>query len=330
MSNSETSTTVQCGLCPKGCLIAPGQSGNCRIRVNIDGQLCAVTYGYPCALHLDPVEKKPLFHFLPGTKILSLATVGCNLHCKQCQNWQISQCNPEDSRAKQCPPAKVPRLARRSKVRSIAYTYTEPCVFYEYTLASAQKAKANGFYNVLVTAGYINNAPWKELCRHVHAANIDLKSCRNAFYRDVCGASLRPVLESLVTAKSMGLVTEVTNLVIPTLNDSEEDLRTMCSWIRRHLGPETPLHFSQFFPSYKLKHLPPTPKKTLKQARRIGQAEGLQHIYVGNVTMEDAQHTTCPKCGTILIERKRYSILSNNLEDGQCPKCGKEIYGKWS
>mgnify|MGYP000028726545 FL=1 len=271
-----------------------------------------------------------MFHFLPGTKILSLATVGCNLHCKHCQNWQISQSNPEDSQAHHCPPESIPKLAARHNVQSVAYTYTEPAIFYEYTLNSAKQAHDNGLKNVLVTAGYLNKEPWKELCRHIDGANIDLKSIRNSFYRKNCDATLRPVLESLVQAKSMGITTEVTNLVIPTLNDSRKDLRALCRWIKNYMGVDTPLHFSQFYPCYRLKHLPQTPAETLKTARSIAEDEGLQYVYIGNIMVENAQDTLCPECGTVIIERQGYTIISNKLKNNSCPQCGKEIYGTWT
>ncbi len=326
---SKTAMTVQCELCPKQCLIAPGESGECRIRVNMDGKLRAVTYGYPGQPHLDPVEKKPLFHFLPGTRILSLATVGCNLHCRNCQNWQISQCNPEDSSAVHFPPGAIPRVAANTKVRSVAYTYTEPVVFYEYTLDSCRKAHEAGLKNVLVTAAYINQQPWKELCRHVAAANIDLKSMSDSFYRRICDARLKPVLNALVTARDMGVMVEVTHLLIPTLNDAEEDIRELCRWIREHLGRETPLHISRFFPQYKMRHLPPTPADKLRKAREIARAEGLYYPYVGNIMIENAQNTFCPECDRTLVRRVRYTVEENNLINGRCPNCNSNIYGLW-
>ena len=321
--------TVRCELCPKFCLIKPGQSGECRIRVNIDGKLCAVTYGFPSAVHVDPVEKKPLNHFLPGTSIYSLATVGCNLHCKNCQNWEISQRNPEDASAVSLPPAKLPELAKRYGCRSVAYTYTDPMVYYEYALDCSIKARELGLRNVLVTAAYINTGPLRELCKYVDAANVDLKAFSDKFYREVCSATLKPVLDALVTAKSMGVLVEVTNLLIPTLNDEDEMIRDLCNWVKRNLGAETPLHFSRFFPRYKMRHLPGTPPETLERARQIAVAAGLHHVYAGNIFMRDASNTRCPKCRELLIERVRYRILANTLKDGRCPKCKTEIHGVW-
>ncbi|HEO70314.1 MAG TPA: AmmeMemoRadiSam system radical SAM enzyme, partial [Candidatus Hydrogenedentes bacterium] len=270
---------VVCDLCPKACLIASGQSGECRIRVNINGRLVAVTYAHPCSAHIDPIEKKPLYHFLPGTGILSIATVGCNLHCKNCQNWQISQRNPEDYPSQELPPAEVVRLAGEHRCLSVAYTYSEPLVFYEYTLDTCIKAREAGLRNALVTAGYINRKPMEKLCAHVDAANIDLKAMSDRFYRNICGGTLKPVLRTLVLAKSLGVWVELTNLVIPTLNDSDANLRALCVWVKENMGADTPLHFSRFHPQYQMKNLPATPASTLDRAREIARAEGLHYVY---------------------------------------------------
>lgn len=317
-------------MCPKYCLIKPGQSGDCRVRVNIDGKLCAVTYGFPVAVHVDPIEKKPLNHFLPGSSIFSIATVGCNLHCKNCQNWEISQRNPTDSSATLLPPAKIPAVAKRYRCRSVAYTYTDPVVFYEYTLDACIEAHEAGLKNALVTAGYMNKDPCRELYGHVDAANIDLKSISDRFYIDVCGGTLRPVLDTLATAKSMGVLVEVTNLLIPTLNDGDDDIRGLCRWIKENLGWETPLHFSRFFPHYQMRHLPPTPAETLNRAKEIALATGLKHIYVGNILMKGAADTSCPSCDTSVVRRVGYRILDNRLVNGKCPQCKTEVYGKWN
>jgi pyruvate formate lyase activating enzyme len=320
---------VQCELCPKGCLLASGQSGECRVRVNIDGVLRSVVYGYPCSVNIDPMEKKPLFHFLPGTPVFSLATVGCNLHCKNCQNWEISQANPEDSQAMACPPEKVVALTRQYNCTSIAYTYTEPIVYYEYTYDTAKLAREAGIRNALVTAGYVNDGPWRELLQHVDAARVDLKSMSDAFYRDVCSASLKPVQNALVTARSMGVHVEVVNLVIPTLNDKPDEIRELARWVRVNLGAEVPVHFSGFAPMYKMQHLPPTSPQTLESAREIALAEGLKHVYIGNRRSEKGQNTYCSGCGALLIERVGYTIMQNRLQAGRCPDCGREIYGVW-
>lgn len=324
---------VQCELCPKSCVIAPGQSGECRIRVNVDGKLLAVTYGYPCSVNVDPVEKKPLCHFLPGSKILSIATVGCNLHCINCQNWEISQENPENVnprvKVRHVPPQEIPGLARRFGCASVAYTYTDPVVFFEYALDTCIRTHEEGLRNALVTAAYINTKPLKELCRYVDAANVDLKAFSDAFYRDVCGATLQPVLNALVTMKAEGVLVEVTNLVIPTLNDGDAQIRDLCRWVAANLGRETPLHFSRFFPRYKLERLPPTPETTLDRAREIARAEGLHHVYIGNILRPDGGNTFCHSCGKLLIERRRYVVTANRIADGRCPACETEVYGTW-
>jgi pyruvate formate lyase activating enzyme len=323
--------TVRCDLCPKACLLKEGQRGDCRMRVNLGGRLTALTYGYPCSVHVDPVEKKPMFHFMPGTGILSIATAGCNLHCKNCQNWEISQADPEDIRAVRLAPSDLVTLAERQKVKSVAYTYTEPSVYYEYTLDSSRLVRKAGLKNVLVTAACINAEPWRELCKYTDGANIDLKFMDERLYRDNCDGYLKPVLDNLVTAVEAGVLVEVTNLVIPTLNDSDEALRKLCKWIRANLGGETPLHFSRFFPRYKLTNLPPTPQDTMKRARDIAVAEGLRHVYVGNILIEGSQDTRCanPKCGMTLIKRRGYHVFFNKVTGGKCPGCGREVKGVW-
>jgi pyruvate formate lyase activating enzyme len=320
---------VQCELCPKRCLMVPGQSGDCRVRMNIDGVLRTVVYGYACAMNVDPVEKKPLFHFLPGTPILSLATVGCNLHCKNCQNWEISQANPEDTPAMPCPPEQVVALAKQHHCPLLAFTYTEPIVYFEYACDTSRLAREAGLRSVLVTAGYVNREPWLKLLTYIDAITLDLKGIKEEFYRDVCSATLTPVLDALVTAKNSGVWLEVSNLVIPTLNDRPEDLRQLCQWIKANLGAETPLHFLGFFPRYKMQHLPPASAETLNQARQIALREGLSYVYIGNVLSKEGQNTYCPGCRKLLIERSGFTILQNNIRDGRCPQCSREIQGVW-
>lgn len=301
------------------------------MRINIDGVLRTVVYGFPDAdsVRIDPVEKKPLFHFLPGTGILSLATVGCNLHCLNCQNWPISQANPEESRAAFCPPRRLVELAQKSRCPSIAYTYTDPIVYYEYTYDSSKLARDKGIRNVLVTAGYINAAPWKKLLEYVDAANIDLKFISDDLYVRICTGTLKPVQNALILAKASGILVEVTNLVIPTLNDKPEQMRQLARWVKVNLGGETPLHFSGFYPRYKMRNLPPTSLKTLEMAREIAMGEGLDYVYIGNVASKEGQNTYCPGCKQPLIERSGYTILQNKLKQGRCPDCEREIYGVW-
>jgi len=320
---------VQCELCPKNCVIGPGQSGECRVRINIDGVLRTVVYGFACSIHIDPVEKKPLFHFLPGTGILSIATAGCNLHCRNCQNWEISQANPEDTPATFLPPERLVALTKQYGCLSLAYTYTEPIIFYEYTYDTAKLARQADIRSVLVTAAYINREPWKRLLEVVDAANIDLKGITDDFYVRVCSGTLKPVQEALVLAKASGILVEVTNLIIPTLNDGPEEIRQLARWVKANLGGETPLHFSRFSPRYKMRHLPSTSLKTLDRAREIAMSEGLDYVYIGNIQSETGQNTYCPGCKRLLIERSGYTILQNRLKDGCCPDCEREIYGVW-
>jgi len=310
-------------------VIGPGQSGECRVRINIDGVLRTVVYGFACSIHIDPVEKKPLFHFLPGTGILSIATAGCNLHCRNCQNWEISQANPEDTPATFLPPERLVALTKQYGCLSLAYTYTEPIIFYEYTYDTAKLARQADIRSVLVTAAYINREPWKRLLEVVDAANIDLKGITDDFYVRVCSGTLKPVQEALVLAKASGILVEVTNLIIPTLNDRPEEIRQLARWVKANLGGETPLHFSRFSPRYKMRHLPSTSLKTLDRAREIAMSEGLDYVYIGNIQSETGQNTYCPGCKRLLIERSGYTILQNRLKDGCCPDCEREIYGVW-
>jgi pyruvate formate lyase activating enzyme len=320
---------IRCDLCPKRCMIEPGQSGECRVRVNLDDRLLAVSYGHPCTVHVDPIEKKPLFHFLPGTSSLSLATVGCNLHCKNCQNWEISQQNPEEVAASPLPPDKVPQLAVEHGCASVSYTYTDPVVYYEYASDSSIYARQAGLRNALVTAGYINEQPWRELCRKVDAVRIDLKALSDTFYQEICGATLQPVLDSLVIARTLGLHIEVINLLIPTLNDSDQEIADLCRWLVTHLGREIPLHFSRFFPNYQMKNLPPTPAATLLRARQIARDSGLFYVYLGNILIADGENTYCPQCGRLVVERRAYKVLQNHIDKGGCRYCQQQIYGVW-
>lgn len=325
-------SAVRCELCPKACVMAPGERGDCRIRVNLDGTLAAVTYGLPSAVHIDPVEKKPLYHFRPGLPILSLATAGCNLHCRNCQNWNLSQANPEDLENVSLPPAAVVDLARRNRVEMVAFTYAEPLTFYEYTLEGSEAARAAGMDTVLVTAGYANPGPLRRLYGVTSAANIDLKAFSDRFYRDVCGATLKPVLDSLVLAREMGVWLEVTNLVIPTLNDGPSEVRDMCRWLVANLGADTPLHFSRFHPRYKLENLPPTPGETLDRLAEVARGEGLRYVYVGNVLGARGQDTWCPGCGELLVERRGFTVTRRLLAGGRsaCPACGAAVAGVWT
>ena len=320
---------VRCGLCPRGCIISEGARGECGVRENRGGRLHTLVYGRVCALNNDPIEKKPFFHFLPGSYALSLATAGCNLHCLYCQNWSISQAKPESVQSSHLVPNEVAAYASRLASKSIAYTYTEPVVFLEYVLGSAREARARGLRNVVVSAGYIQVQPLQELCRSVDAIKIDLKAITEEFYRTVCGATLEPVLTALKVIRSSGIHLEIVNLVVPTLNDSQEDLRALAGWVVSELGPEVPLHFSRFYPQYRLTNLPPTPQETLEMARSIALEEGAKYVYIGNLPGHPASNTYCPGCGKLLIERVGYSVMQNHVQNGSCPACGERIPGVW-
>ncbi len=324
------SAIVRCTLCPAECRLENFQVGSCRARMNRDGKLITLVYGKVCAAHVDPIEKKPIFHMLPGSGAFSIATPGCNLSCRFCQNWGISQAAPEKIRTDDLPPEQVIHLARRNGCRSIAYTYTEASIYYEYMLDTARLAKAAGLRNIWVTAGYINREPLRQLVPFLDAANIDLKAFDEAFYRDICGGKLKPVLEAIELTVSSGVLVELTNLIVPTHNDSDKMLTDLCRWARRTLGPDVPLHFSRFYPQYKMDNLPPTPIETIVRAHGIAKAEGINYVYTGNVPYDGRSDTFCPGCGEALLRRVGYRVTSNRLVGGACPKCGRKIPGVWS
>jgi len=303
--------------------------GECGARINLDGRLQTLVYGNPCAVHIDPVEKKPMFHMLPGTRAFSIATAGCNLHCKFCQNWAISQARPEETQNQNMPPEKVVNYAVRGGCRSIAYTYSEPVIFYEYMLDTAKIAKRKGIKNIMVTAGYINKRPLVELCKWIDGANIDLKGFTNDYYSQICSATLQPVLDTIETMHRHGVWVEITNLVIPTLNDNFNKIRKMCVWIKKTVGVDVPLHFSRFYPMYKLKNLPLTPEDTLNKARDIALQTGLHYVYIGNIPGSLSENTYCPNCGKLVIGRIGYFVRENDVIDGKCKFCGYKIAGLW-
>jgi pyruvate formate lyase activating enzyme len=310
-------------------VLAPGETGECRVRANVDGEVVALTYGQPCALNVDPVEKKPLFHFLPGTDILSVGTEGCNLRCRHCQNWSISQAGPPQGQREHVRPEDIPPLANRYGCPAVAYTYTEPLVSYEYVLDCSEKVQEEGLKNAIVSAGYVNEEPFRRLAQHVHGANIDLKAMTDDFYKKVCGARLQPVLDTLALAKELGMWVEVTNLIIPEMNDSAEEVRSLAQWVAENMGRETPVHFSAFHPQHKMRDLPATPAATLTKATDIAKEEGLHYVYVGNAHVEGGLDTACPGCGETVIRRGGYVIRENRLRDGACPDCGAEVHGVW-
>lgn len=320
---------VHCGLCPRRCVISEGKRGFCGVRENRKGTLYSLVYGKPCSLHIDPIEKKPLFHVMPGSQAFSLATVGCNLRCKFCQNWQISQASPEDVVALSLTASEVIQKVKESGTFVIAYTYTEPTVFYEYMYDTAKLARAAGIKNVMHSAGFINEEPLRELCPYLDAANIDLKGFNNRFYSEMSLGNVDDVLRALKILKSEGVWIEITNLILPGLNDDPVEIRKMCVWIRDNLGSNTPVHFTRFTPHYKLMVLSPTPFKTLQMARKIAQEVGLKYVYLGNISHTDAENTYCPECGKLLIERSGYVVTANHMVQGKCKFCGGQIDGIW-
>jgi len=321
---------VQCELCPTLCRLRDGERGQCRVRVNYGGTLYTLVYGRLVAEHIDPIEKKPLDHFLPGTSVYSLATAGCNLSCLFCQNWQISQAFPEEAPFVARSPEEVVRLAIEAHCPSIAYTYTEPSVFYEYMLDCSRLAKQKGLSNVWVTCGYLNERPLRELAPYLDAANVDLKGFDERFYSKWCGAQLAPVLRTIEILKEEKVHIEITNLLVPGGNDDPDTIRKLCQWVVKNVGPQVPVHFSRYHPSYKMERPGPTPLATLRLARRIAAEEGLKYVYVGNIEEPEAMHTLCARCGETLIERRMFYVLANVVRSGTCPRCGARIPGVWN
>lgn len=319
---------VRCELCPHNCLISKGKRGICKARENKNNKLYALTYGKPCALHVDPIEKKPLYHFLPGEDALSIGTAGCNLSCEHCQNYNISQASVENVPYQNVVPEKVVEIAVKNNYKLIAYTYTEPVIFYEYMLDIARLAKKKGIKNVIVSNGYVNEKPLLKLIKYIDAANIDFKSINEEFYKKICGAKLKPILNTLKILRKNNVWLELTNLVIPTLNDKEEDIDKLCKWIMKNLGKDVPLHFSAFYPTYKLTDLPRTSIEILNKARNITLKNGLKYVYIGNVP-SDAENTYCYHCKKLLIKRRGFGVTQNNIKDNKCKFCGKKVVGVW-
>lgn len=325
-----TNKKVVCGICPNRCILAPGDRSVCRSKVNFDGILYSLTYGNPCAVNVDPVEKKPLYHFKPRTKTFSIAATGCNFRCLNCQNWEISQAKPHEVRIYELFPPEVVIEAQRSGSESIAYTYSEAIAFYEYMIDTARLAREKGIHNLWITNGYINRKPLLELCKVLDAANVNLKSYSDAIYRKLNGGRLQPVLNTLKTLHKQGVHFEITNLVVPGYVDDEDMVKEMCQWILKNVGPDYPLHFLRFFPKYKLDRLPPTPVSTLTRFRELAMSEGIHYAYVGNVPYHDGNNTYCHHCKKLLIERKGYFIPSYNMVGNKCKFCETVIPGVWS
>ncbi|RKX25277.1 MAG: AmmeMemoRadiSam system radical SAM enzyme [Candidatus Zixiibacteriota bacterium] len=318
---------IMCGICPRRCFVADGERGHCDTRENRKGIYHTLVYGFPCALNIDPIEKKPLFHFYPGTSALSLATAGCNVDCKFCQNWEISQSLPEETNNYELSPQAAVDLCHQRRVPTIAYTYSEPVIFYEYMYDMARIGHEKSIKSVMITGGYINEKPMAELLLQLDAVKIDLKSIRKKYYKDVVRGELGPVLKRLLQVKKSGVWLEIVNLVVPTLNDTEQEFREMAVWIKANLGADTPLHFSRFHPEYLLTNLPPTSQKTLQMAYDVSRAEGLEYVYLGNLPGHPSESTYCPRCGVTVIGRSGYRVNEINLNGNHCKNCNHEIPG---
>ena len=321
---------VRCQVCPNECILREGQRSVCQNKTNYKGVLYTLAYGNPCAVHIDPIEKKPLFHFLPSTAAFSIATAGCNLSCLNCQNWEISQKSPEETSNGDMFPEQVVENAEQSGCQSIAYTYSEPTAWYEYMYDTSKLAAHEGIKNVWVTNGYMNETPLRDLCQYLDAANVDLKSFREEIYNTLNSGMLEPVLNTLKTLKEEGVWFEVTNLVVPTWTDDMEMIAEMCQWLYQNVGSDYPLHFSRFHPDYKLLNLPPTPYETLKEARQIALDAGLHYVYIGNVPNAEEQNTYCPHCEKLIIERKGFFVTEMHVRASMCEFCGGEIKGVWT
>ena len=319
---------VHCQLCPNSCRLPEGQIGLCRVRKNVGGKLYSLSYGQVAAVHVDPIEKKPFFHVLPGERAFSLATPGCNMRCLFCQNWEISQSFPWEVATTPTTPEAVVEAALRSGAKAIAFTYSEPTIFYEYVRDIAKLAKANGLKTLVVSNGYIQPEPLKALLPFIDAYKVDFKAFDPKFYADLTGGSRDPVLQAMKIIRESGVWLEIVNLLVTGKNDGEEDVRALARWVKENLGDDVPLHFSRFHPQHKLLNLPPTPIETVVRAREIAMEEGLTFVYTGNIPVSAGDSTYSPQTGQIVIERKGYFVVRNELADGVAPD-GEVIPGVW-
>ena len=326
----EDDEKVQCSLCNHRCIISPSKRGICGVRENREGRLYTLVYGRAISLNVDPIEKKPLFHVFPGSSSFSVAAVGCNFRCLQCQNHEISQMPRDRGRIEgsAVSPSKIVSLAKQYQCRSISYTYTEPTIYFEYAYETARQARQEGIKNVFVTNGYMTAEVLQTIQPYLDAANVDLKGFREKFYKEICGATLKPVLENLRQMRQMGIWVEITTLVIPTLNDSDQEFEEIAQFIVS-LGPEVPWHISAFYPNYKMLDLPRTTASTLHRAREIGIKTGLRYVYCGNIPGEEGEDTFCPRCGGRLIERIGFRVTRNDAVNGVCRRCYTKIDGVW-
>ncbi len=320
---------VQCLLCPHACILAPGKSGLCGVRRNSEGELQSLNYGKAVAVHVDPIEKKPLFHLYPGSRSLSVAAAGCNFHCRFCQNHEISQIRPGGGSVPGRPvtPRELVDQALKDDCRTISCTYTEPTVFFEYALEICRLARAQGIDTVWVTNGYISEEPLREIAPFLTAANVDLKGWDDEFYRTVVGGTLQPVLDTLKLMKILGIWLEVTTLIVPGYVDDETRLREIARFICAELGAETPWHISRFYPQYRFTEAVPTPLAALQRARQIGLEEGVRYVYTGNVPGDTGENSYCHRCGALLVGRYGFQIVTNNLQAGCCPVCRTPMDG---
>jgi pyruvate formate lyase activating enzyme len=320
---------IQCDLCPRYCKLHEGQRGLCFVRARQDDQIVLTTYGRSSGFCIDPIEKKPLNHFLPGTPVLSFGTAGCNLTCKFCQNWDISKAREFDRLQDAASPEAIAAAAARTGCRSVAYTYNDPVIFLEYAVDVAAACRERGIRNVAVSAGYISPEPRAEFFRQMDAANIDLKAFTDGFYKGLCSAKLAPVLETLEYLRHEADVwLEITTLLIPEENDAPAEVEALSRWVKERLGPEVPLHFTAFHPDWKMRDKPPTPPETLRRARRIAREVGLRYVYTGNIHDPEGQSTTCHGCGEVLIGRDWYELSTWALTaEGRCRRCGEACAG---
>lgn len=326
----ETPRGIKCLICPNECTLKENELSTCRNRTISGNKLYTIAYGNPCAVHIDPVEKKPFYHFLPSSTAYSIATAGCNFACLNCQNWTISQVSPRETKNYDLMPERVVEECLKYKCESIAYTYSEPFTFYEYTLNTAKIARERGIRNIMHSAGYINDEPLRNLCRYMDAANIDLKSFSDSIYLKLSGGKLQPVLNTLKVLKEEKVWLEITNLIVPGWTDDLVMIKDMCQWLYENGFQDTPLFFSRFHPMHKLTQLPSTPVALLNAAREIAQQTGLRFVYTGNVPGSEAGNTFCPSCKRLLITRKGYTVVENNITSGKCSYCDESIPGIWN
>jgi pyruvate formate lyase activating enzyme len=320
---------VECGLCPQACTVADAERGTCGVRENRKGTYYTLVHSLACSVHADPIEKKPFFHVMPGELALSYATAGCNVECKFCQNWEISQFRPEQVRSVYLPPEALADAAKRAGARLTAATYSEPVVFWEYVRDAARAALEADLAPTVVSNGFIQEKPLREVLPLLRAVKIDLKSFRNSFYEEQLRGKLEPVLRALEIIREAEVWLEIVVLLIPGLNDSENEVRELARWVRSRLGSDVPVHFTRFHPTYRLTDLPPTPVASLERAWRTAKAEGLEYVYLGNVPGHPGEHTVCPGCGSVLIRRLGFQVVANRLASGACPDCRREIPGVW-